>query len=124
MELRTLPRHSRRDQRLGTIRNILLSNSAAGLPAASALDSEAEAAIQEQLANLTAGKTVIAIAHRLSTISAMDRLIVLDQGRIIEEGSHPELLRKAGLYAELWSRQSGGFSIAEDDLARRTLETG
>jgi ATP-binding cassette subfamily B multidrug efflux pump len=77
--------------------------------ATSALDSEAEAAIQEQLLNLMSGKTVIAIAHRLSTIAAMDRLIVLDQGRIIEEGSHRDLLRRGGLYAELWVRQSGGF---------------
>jgi ATP-binding cassette subfamily B multidrug efflux pump len=78
--------------------------------ATSALDSEAEAAIQEQLLNLMAGKTVIAIAHRLSTIAAMDRLIVLDQGRIIEEGSHADLLRRGGLYAQLWLRQSGGFT--------------
>jgi ATP-binding cassette subfamily B multidrug efflux pump len=77
--------------------------------ATSALDSEAEAAIQEQLLNLMSGKTVIAIAHRLSTIAAMDRLIVLDHGRILEEGTHDELLRHRGLYAELWARQSGGF---------------
>jgi ATP-binding cassette subfamily B multidrug efflux pump len=77
--------------------------------ATSALDSEAEAAIQEQLFNLMAGKTVIAIAHRLSTIAAMDRLIVLNQGRIVEEGDHAALLRRGGLYAELWNRQSGGF---------------
>jgi ATP-binding cassette, subfamily B, multidrug efflux pump len=77
--------------------------------ATSALDSEVEAAIQEQLGNLMAGKTVIAIAHRLSTIAAMDRLIVLDRGRIVEEGSHAALVRKGGLYAELWARQSGGF---------------
>ena len=68
-----------------------------------------EAAIQEQLLNLMSGKTVIAIAHRLSTIAAMDRLIVLDHGRIIEEGCHRDLLRGGGLYAELWARQSGGF---------------
>jgi ATP-binding cassette subfamily B multidrug efflux pump len=77
--------------------------------ATSALDSESEAAIQEQLFNLMAGKTVIAIAHRLSTIAAMDRLIVLNEGRIVEEGNHAELLARGGLYAELWSRQSGGF---------------
>jgi ATP-binding cassette subfamily B multidrug efflux pump len=77
--------------------------------ATSALDSEAEGAIQEQLFNLMAGKTVIAIAHRLSTIAAMDRLIVLNQGKIVEEGNHAELLRRGGLYADLWNRQSGGF---------------
>jgi ATP-binding cassette subfamily B multidrug efflux pump len=77
--------------------------------ATSALDSEAEAAIQEQLFNLMAGKTVIAIAHRLSTIAAMDRLIVLNQGTIVEEGDHAALLARGGLYAELWNRQSGGF---------------
>ena len=77
--------------------------------ATSALDSEAEAAIQEQLYNLMAGKTVIAIAHRLSTIAAMDRLVILDQGRIVEEGSHAALLKRGGVYADLWARQSGGF---------------
>jgi ATP-binding cassette subfamily B multidrug efflux pump len=77
--------------------------------ATSALDSEIEAAIQESLDSLMAGKTVIAIAHRLSTIAAMDRLVVLDHGRIVETGSHEELLREGGLYAALWSRQSGGF---------------
>ena len=79
--------------------------------ATSALDSEAESAIQEQLFNLMAGKTVIAIAHRLSTIAAMDRLIVLEQGDIAEEGDHSELLRRGGLYAELWNHQSGGFLL-------------
>jgi ATP-binding cassette subfamily B multidrug efflux pump len=77
--------------------------------ATSALDSEVEAAIQESFSRLMAGKTVIAIAHRLSTIAAMDRLIVLDQGRIVETGNHDELLRHGGLYASLWHRQSGGF---------------
>ena len=77
--------------------------------ATSALDSEVEAAIQESLDKMMDGKTVIAIAHRLSTIAAMDRLIVLDKGRIIEEGSHAELLEKQGLYAKLWAHQSGGF---------------
>lgn len=81
--------------------------------ATSALDSEVEAAIQEQLVNLMQGKTVIAIAHRLSTIAAMDRLVIMDKGRIVEEGSHAELLRRGGLYAELWARQSGGF-LAQD----------
>lgn len=77
--------------------------------ATSALDSEVEAAIQEQLQNLMAGKTVIAIAHRLSTIAALDRLIVIEQGQIIEQGSHQQLLALSGLYAQLWQRQSGGF---------------
>jgi ATP-binding cassette subfamily B multidrug efflux pump len=81
--------------------------------ATSALDSEVEAAIQESFQALMAGKTVIAIAHRLSTIAAMDRLIIMDQGRIIEEGDHESLLKRGGLYAELWSRQSGGF-LAKD----------
>lgn len=84
--------------------------------ATSALDSEVEAAIQEQLYNLMAGKTVIAIAHRLSTISAMDRLIIMDQGRIVEEGPHDQLVGAGGLYAQLWARQSGGF-LAKDDKA-------
>jgi len=77
--------------------------------ATSALDSEVEAAIQESLNDLMRGKTVIAIAHRLSTIAPMDRLVVLDEGRIVEEGSHEGLLRARGLYARLWERQSGGF---------------
>ncbi len=77
--------------------------------ATSALDSEVEAAIQEQLAALMQGKTVIAIAHRLSTIAAMDRLVVLDAGRIVEEGTHAQLLAAGGHYAQLWQRQSGGF---------------
>jgi ATP-binding cassette subfamily B multidrug efflux pump len=82
--------------------------------ATSALDSEIEAAIQESLYQLMAGKTVIAIAHRLSTIAAMDRLVVLDGGRIVEVGSHEELIRRGGLYAALWSRQSGGFLDLEE----------
>ena len=81
--------------------------------ATSALDSEVEAAIQEQLYALMKGKTVIAIAHRLSTIAAMDRLIIMDEGAIVESGSHAELLKRGGLYAELWSRQSGGFLARE-----------
>ncbi|GAB3477664.1 ABC transporter ATP-binding protein [Marinomonas epiphytica] len=81
--------------------------------ATSALDSEVEAAIQESLYKLMEGKTVIAIAHRLSTIAAMDRLVVLDQGRIVEQGSHDELVQQGGIYATLWAHQTGGF-LAED----------
>lgn len=77
--------------------------------ATSALDSEIEVVIQQSLYQLMEGKTVIAIAHRLSTIAAMDRLIVIDKGKIIEEGSHTELIKKKGLYARLWRHQSGGF---------------
>jgi len=81
--------------------------------ATSALDSEIEAAIRGNLYKLMRGKTVIAIAHRLSTIAAMDRLVVLDEGRIIEEGTHTALVAKNGLYAQLWGHQSGGF-LGED----------
>ncbi|MFO1171078.1 MAG: ABC transporter ATP-binding protein [Hyphomicrobiaceae bacterium] len=77
--------------------------------ATSALDSEVEAAIQEQLYNLMEGKTVIAIAHRLSTIATMDRLVIMDDGAIIEQGTHQALLQRGGVYADLWTRQSGGF---------------
>ena len=82
--------------------------------ATSALDSEVEASIQDALARVMQGKTVVAIAHRLSTIAEMDRIIVLDQGHIVEEGSHAALLAKNGLYARYWNRQSGGF-IGTDD---------
>jgi ATP-binding cassette subfamily B multidrug efflux pump len=85
--------------------------------ATSALDSEVESAIQESLGTLMQGKTVVAIAHRLSTIAAMDRLIVLDQGRIVEEGDHQSLLAHGGLYARLWAHQSGGFLVDETDEA-------
>lgn len=85
--------------------------------ATSALDSEVEAAIQENLYNLMEGKTVIAIAHRLSTIAAMDRLVIMDAGRIVEDGRHNELLDKGGLYADLWARQSGGFVAGEEEEA-------
>jgi ATP-binding cassette subfamily B multidrug efflux pump len=78
------------------------------------LDSEVEAAIQNSLYKLMEGKTVIAIAHRLSTIAAMDRLIVMDQGKIVEQGSHHELLALGGIYARLWSHQSGGFLVEDD----------
>ena len=82
--------------------------------ATSALDSEIESAIQDNLAGLTAGKTVIAIAHRLSTIAAMDRLVVLDKGRVVEEGTHAALIARGGIYADLWARQSGGFIAFEE----------
>jgi len=82
--------------------------------ATSALDSEVEAAIQENLYKLMQGKTVIAIAHRLSTIAAMDRLVVMDKGLIVEEGSHDTLIAQGGLYAQLWQRQSGGFLLHDD----------
>ncbi len=86
--------------------------------ATSALDSEAEAAIQEQLATLMTGKTVIAIAHRLSTIAALDRLVVIERGRIVDQGPHHELVARGGLYARLWARQSGGFlGVSGEDAA-------
>ena len=82
--------------------------------ATSALDSEVEAAIQDTLYGVMEGKTVIAIAHRLSTIARMDRIVVLDQGRIVEAGPHAELLEQGGIYARLWAHQSGGFLGTED----------
>jgi ATP-binding cassette subfamily B multidrug efflux pump len=85
--------------------------------ATSALDSEVEAAIQASLYRLMQGKTVVAIAHRLSTIAAMDRLVVLDQGRIVEMGDHRSLLAQGGLYARLWAHQSGGFLVDDEDQA-------
>jgi ATP-binding cassette, subfamily B, multidrug efflux pump len=83
--------------------------------ATSALDSEVEVAIQQSLYRLMEGKTVVAIAHRLSTIAAMDRLVVMDQGRVVEQGSHAELLAQGGLYARLWAHQSGGFLGEHDE---------
>ena len=90
--------------------------------ATSALDSEVEAAIQQSLYRLMEGKTVVAIAHRLSTIAAMDRLVVLDHGRIVEEGDHASLLARGGLYARLWAHQSGGFLLDEADDERALAE--
>jgi ATP-binding cassette subfamily B multidrug efflux pump len=92
--------------------------------ATSALDSEVEAAIQQSLNRLMEGKTVVAIAHRLSTIAAMDRLVVLDKGRIVEEGNHYSLLAQEGLYARLWAHQSGGFlgeDVDDSRLPRRQI---
>jgi ATP-binding cassette subfamily B multidrug efflux pump len=93
------------------IARVLLKNAPILLldEATSALDSEVEAAIQQSLYQLMEGKTVIAIAHRLSTIAAMDRLIVLDQGNVVEQGTHAELIASGGIYAQLWAHQTGGF---------------
>ena len=103
-------------QRIGIARVILKDAPILVLDeATSALDSEAEAAIQKTLYGIMAGKTVIAIAHRLSTIAAMDRIVVLDEGRVAEVGRHDELLRAGGLYARFWARQSGGFIGADDE---------
>jgi ATP-binding cassette subfamily B multidrug efflux pump len=90
--------------------------------ATSALDSEVEAVIQESFEGLMQGKTVLAIAHRLSTIAAMDRLVVMDKGAIVEEGTHAELLEAKGLYASLWARQSGGFIAGADIVEASAAE--
>ena len=82
--------------------------------ATSALDSEVEAEIQQSLISVMQNKTVIAVAHRLSTIAQMDRIVVLDQGKIVEQGTHEELKEKGGLYASFWNRQSGGFIDTEE----------
>ena len=100
-----------------TLARVILKNAPILLldEATSALDSEVEAAIQETLYQMMEGKTVIAIAHRLSTIARMDRILVLDDGRIVEDGDHDALLARGGLYAQFWARQSGGFLKTEDD---------
>ena len=78
--------------------------------ATSALDSESEAAVQEALARLMEGRTAIVVAHRLSTVASLDRIVVLSQGRIVEDGPHAELVAKGGDYARLWNRQTGAFA--------------
>jgi ATP-binding cassette subfamily B multidrug efflux pump len=100
-----------------TLARVILKNAPILLldEATSALDSEVEAAIQETLYGMMEGKTVIAIAHRLSTIAEMDRILVMDQGQIVEEGSHDALLLRGGLYADFWARQSGGFLKMDDE---------
>ncbi len=100
-----------------TLARVILKNAPILLldEATSALDSEVEAAIQDTLYGMMEGKTVIAIAHRLSTIAQMDRILVLDQGRIVEDGPHDALLAKGGLYADFWARQSGGFLTIEEN---------
>jgi len=100
-----------------TLARVILKNAPILLldEATSALDSEVEAAIQETLYGMMQGKTVIAIAHRLSTIAEMDRILVMDHGRIVEDGPHDDLLAKGGLYAQFWARQSGGFLNPEAD---------
>ncbi|MFN7051180.1 MAG: ATP-binding cassette domain-containing protein, partial [Gemmobacter sp.] len=104
-------------QRIGLARVILKDAPILILDeATSALDSEVEAAIQYTLDTVMQGKTVIAIAHRLSTISAMDRIVVLEDGGVAEDGSHAALLAQGGLYARFWARQSGGFIGTEEQV--------
>jgi len=105
-------------QRIALARAILKDAPVLALDeATSALDSEVEAAIQSSLDRLMEGKTVIAIAHRLSTIARMDRIVVMEAGRVAEIGTHNELLAKGGLYAMFWNRQSGGFIGVEEIAA-------
>lgn len=109
-------------QRIAIARALLKNASILVLDeATSSLDSESEQAIQEALRTLMKGKTVIAIAHRLSTLREMDRILVLDQGKILEEGTHEELLARKGLYAQLWAHQSGGY-IKDEDEEKSTEE--
>lgn len=89
--------------------------------ATSALDSEVEAQVQDALTRAMAGKTVLAIAHRLSTIAELDRIIVMDAGQIVEQGTHDQLLAKDGLYARYWNRQSGGFLGTDDEELSRAV---
>lgn len=107
-----------------TLARVILKNAPILLldEATSALDSEVEAAIQDTLYGMMEGKTVIAIAHRLSTIARMDRILVMDQGRIVEHGSHDALLAQGGLYAGFWSRQSGGFLDTDPDTVTEATE--
>jgi ATP-binding cassette subfamily B protein len=91
--------------------------------ATSSLDSESEALIQEALWTLLSGRTAIVIAHRLSTVRRMDRLVVLERGTIVEQGTHEELVRRGGIYAALWARQSGGFLGVDAELTQRPQES-
>jgi ATP-binding cassette subfamily B multidrug efflux pump len=102
-----------------TLARVILKNAPILLldEATSALDSEVEAAIQDTLYGMMEGKTVIAIAHRLSTIAKMDRILVLDKGKIVEDGTHDGLLASGGLYSDFWARQSGGFLKTEEDAS-------
>jgi ATP-binding cassette subfamily B protein len=92
--------------------------------ATSALDSESEALIQDALWRLMAGRSALVVAHRLSTVARMDRLVVIDNGRVVQSGTHAELMARGGLYAELWSRQSGGFLVDDNPSGRAPFVAG